>query len=66
MKDATVTATGRVTEEVTTNQQGKYSIGRLPVGIYTVTGSKAGVGTATATEVMVTAGQTTTVDLRLK
>jgi hypothetical protein len=66
VKDATVTATGPVTKQVTTNKQGKYSIGSLPVGTYTVKGTKAGVGSATVSGVTVTAGQTTTVDLRLK
>jgi hypothetical protein len=66
VKDATVTATGPVTKQVTTNKQGKYSIASLPVGTYTVKGTKAGVGSATVSGVTVKSGQTTTVDLRLK
>jgi hypothetical protein len=61
---ATVTVSGGListTKNLTTSSTGFYDAGWIPIGTYTVTASKSGVGTKSATATVST-GVTTTVN----
>jgi hypothetical protein len=65
---ATVTAVSSETglrRQTVTNSAGVYQISTLPVGVYTVTISKAGFRSADFKEVGLTVGQTRTIDVEL-
>jgi outer membrane receptor protein involved in Fe transport len=67
--DATVTITSiqtGATRTATTNANGSYRFDLLPVGTYSVKATKAGFATASASNVELQIGRTSTIELALK